>query len=111
MKNKKGAIAIFTLLAMMFFLIFIMVAYNNVSSKSKMQFSTDSILLKTYSSDIYADDYYNSIMDGDIKKSDNSTYLSKIKSTKESETIDSTTIESDVNKYICLHGKIYRITN
>lgn len=111
MRSKKGAMAIFTLLAMMFFLIFIMVAYNNVSSKSKTQAATDTVLLKTYNSSINSSSYYNSTMDGDIKKSDNNTYLSKLKSTKERETIESTTIENGVNKYIVLNGNVYRITN
>ena len=112
MKNKKGAIGFFALLAMMFFLIFIMVAYNNVSSKSKMQIATDDILLKKYTAIYDSDWYFNDIMNGDIKKSDNTTYLSKLKSTKERETIEGTTIDAgDSPKYIFLSGKIYKITN
>lgn len=51
MRNEKGAIAIFTLLAMMFFLVFIMVGYSNVALKTKTQVETTSVLVDEYKSD------------------------------------------------------------
>lgn len=35
MKNERGAISVFALLAMLFFLVFIMAAYNNVVAKTR----------------------------------------------------------------------------
>ena len=49
--NKKGAISIFALLSMMFFLIFIMAAYSNVMQKGKLQTETQSVLVDVYRQD------------------------------------------------------------
>jgi hypothetical protein len=48
MRNDRGAIALFALLAMMFFLIFIMVAYNNIAMKGKTQVETTTLLRSEY---------------------------------------------------------------
>lgn len=61
MNRKKGAISIFALLSMMFFLIFIMVAYNNVSQKGKTQVETEGILVNYYKSERTATEIVNSL--------------------------------------------------
>ena len=63
-KMNKGAISIFALLSMMFFLIFIMVAYNNVTQKGKNQVETQEILVRYYKSNRTAADIADA-MNGD----------------------------------------------
>ena len=68
MKSKKGAISIFALLSMMFFLIFIMVAYNNVAQKSKTQVETEEILVSYYKPTRSAQEIVNAINGGTTTK-------------------------------------------
>lgn len=51
MRDNKGAIAVFTLLAMLFFLIFAMVIYRNIAAKSRTQVETTEVLLDIYNAD------------------------------------------------------------
>ena len=48
MRNNKGAISLFALISMVFFLIFIVVAYNNVWQKGKNQVEVESVLSENY---------------------------------------------------------------
>ena len=68
MNRKKGAISIFALLSMMFFLIFIMVAYNNVSQKGKTQVETEEILVNYYKSQRTAEDTVKALNGGNMPK-------------------------------------------
>jgi hypothetical protein len=63
MRDDKGAIALFALLAMMFFLIFIMVAYNNVAIKGKTQIETTTLLRSEYDTGETASDIINRKLD------------------------------------------------
>ena len=68
MRNEKGAISIFVLIAMLFFLAFIMVSYNTVQEKGKTQQGTTQVLTDLYDTDedinaIYSRIYSNDIVD------------------------------------------------
>ena len=68
MKRKnRGAISIFALLSMMFFLVFIMVAYSNVVQKGKMQSETEAILIDYYKSFQTIDEAYTSIHKDEVR--------------------------------------------
>lgn len=103
MKNtNKGVISIFALLSMMFFLIFIMVAYNNVAQKGKTQIETEEILVEYYHSAQSADDIAVALDGGDIFESAKTELL---KETAEQNMVNDT----NKNKYVYSNGKIYRI--
>ena len=96
MRNNKGAIAIFTLLAMLFFLIFVMVGFNNISSKSKVQVETTGVLLDSYKSDSNSEAILDEIMAGNLSED-------VIK------TSDESSVSNNSGKYIAISGKIYKI--
>ena len=48
MRKENGAISIFVLISMLFFLAFIMVSYNNVQEKGKTQQETTGVLSDMY---------------------------------------------------------------
>lgn len=110
-KMNKGAISIFALLSMMFFLIFIMVAYNNVMQKAKTQVETEGILVDYYNSTQSAEEIINSKSGTDISIAD--TTENKQKKLKHSAQLNE--VESsdsgNVNKYIYSNGKVYKIVN
>lgn len=96
MKNERGAISVFALLAMLFFLVFIMAAYNNVSTKTQTQIETNKVLVKTYKPYTDAVSLYNQMMAGEINK----------------DVIKTEAQESVLDKkdyYIAIDGKIYNI--
>lgn len=104
MKSDKGAISVFALLAMMFFLIFIMVAYNNVAQKGKIQVETVGVLQDIYNKDSVA--VYKEIDAGELPTaSERRDILLK------SEDEYNSSIDTDLEgKYISLLGKIYKLT-
>ena len=106
MSKDKGAISIFALLAMMFFLIFIMVAYNNVMQKGKTQVETESILVDYYKSTQTATEIVSSMNGGDIKKTE-SDKNKKLKQTAQQNQATNGT----VNTYVYSNGKYYKIIN
>ena len=68
MKNNTGAISIFALIAMLFFLAFIMVSYNTVQEKGKTQQGTTGVLTEIYDQDkdinaVYSKMYSNTAVD------------------------------------------------
>lgn len=95
MKNEKGAISIFTTLACLFFLIFIMVAYRNVSAKARSQVETTEVLVDSYKSDTDSGDIYNTLVTDESVSG---------------KTVDeNSTINSGTSNYIAIDGKIYNI--
>ena len=96
MKDNKGAIAIYALLAMLFFLIFVMVAYNAISSKTKTQIETTGVLVDTYKSDSDSTAVYNQMLAGDAT-------IDNVRTADEESVLD------DSGKYIAIKGKIYNI--
>jgi uncharacterized protein (UPF0333 family) len=100
MKKNRGAISLFALLAMMFFLIFIMIAYNNVSSKGKTQVETTGVLIEAYNPSETANTVYNQL-DGGILDTNTTTG----KTTEEKDVINNTLA---TNEYVYVNGKIYK---
>ena len=96
MRDNKGAIAIFTLLAMLFFLIFVMMIYSNISSKAKMQVQTTEVLLDMYTSDTSSSAILEQMMAGD---------LIDVKTSDQEEVAES--VSSDDSLYLAIDGKIY----
>ena len=99
MNKRKGAISIFALLSMMFFLIFIMVAYSNVAQKGKTQVETEEILVKYYKSLRTATDVVNASNGGTISSD------KKAEAIKGKELQDKATSGS----YVLSNGKYYLI--
>ena len=102
MRKNKGAISIFALLSMMFFLIFIMVAYNNVAQKGKMQVETEEILVDYYKSPQNATEIVKGLDGGNVTVYTNTTLL------KEKEQQNKVTTDNNGN-FIYSNGKIYKI--
>ncbi len=102
MKKNKGAISIFALLSMMFFLIFVMVAYNNVSQKGRTQVETEGVLVDYYKSPVTASEINKAKFAGNVQSSDSSKYL---KETAEQGKVST----ENSGKYVCSNGKIYKI--
>lgn len=96
MRDNKGAIAIYTLLAMLFFLVFVMVAYNNISSKTQTQVETTGVLIESYREDTDSSAILNQMLSGNINSND-------VKTDDENSVLD------DNGKYIAIDGKIYNI--
>lgn len=96
MRDNKGAIAIFTLLAMLFFLIFVMVGFSNISSKSQTQVETTGVLLDSYRSSSESEAVLDQMMAGDLTD-DNI------------QTDDETSVSDESGSYIAIKGKIYNI--
>ena len=68
MRRENGAISMFALFAMLFFLAFIMVYYNAVQEKGKTQQETTGILSEVYDKNkdinaIYSTMYYTNSVD------------------------------------------------
>ena len=99
MKNKKGAISLFALVAMLFFLVFVTVAYNNVTAKSRTQVETTEVLVDVYKSDTNIDDIYNQLLDGNMTAAKVKTALQNQEFTK----------EANKGKYMSVDGKLYKI--
>lgn len=95
MRDEKGAIALFTLLAMLFFLVFIMIAYNNVSSKARTQIETTEVLADEYISDTSSSALYNKIVtDEKVSEEDLKTDDER---------------NASGSGYIAVNGKVYKI--
>jgi len=103
MKKNKGVISMFVLLAMMFFLIFITVAYNNVAQKGKTQVETEEILLEYYRSVQGADGFTNGIYEGLVNDSSKENLLRGLAQQQKISASGST------GSYIYSNGKIYII--
>ncbi len=99
MRSKKGAISLFSLVAMMFFLVFVMVAYNNIAEKGKNQVETTSVLVDYYKSDTTVDGIYNALVSNDTAKG-------KTKSALQTQEVNKT---GNTGKYMSINGKIYPI--
>ncbi|MBR2290379.1 MAG: hypothetical protein IJ867_07380 [Clostridia bacterium] len=107
MKNRnKGAISIFALLSMMFFLIFIMVAYNNVMQKGKTQVETEGVLVDYYKSSQTAAEMITAANGGDIQKSATNKDTKLRQTAQQNQATNGT-----VNTYVYSNGKYYKITN
>ena len=96
MKNDRGAISIFALFAMLFFLAFIMVSYNNVQEKGKTQQGTTGVLTEIYDQEqdinaVYSKMYSNTVVD-----------FNTIVKTEEQSNVVNTA------KYIAVDGVIYK---
>ena len=96
MRKEKGAISVFVLLAMLFFLAFIMVYYNTVQEKNKTQQGTTQILTELYDSNkdanaIYSMMYSNSTVD----------FNTIVKTDEQSNIVNSA-------NYIAVDGVIYK---
>ena len=98
MRNNKGAIAVYTLLAMLFFLIFVMMIYNNVSSKAKAQVQTTEVLQEIYVSDTDSSAIVSQMMTGELTDD-------AIK-TEDQENV-SDTVSNSTSLYMAIDGKIY----
>ena len=105
MKKNKGAISIFALLSMMFFLIFVMVAYNNVAQKGKMQVETEGVLFNYYKQTQTATESAAS-RTSTVKVADKAKYV-KSGAPQDFVTADN----AKNNKYVYSNGKIYKIAN
>ena len=101
MKKNKGVISMFVLLAMMFFLIFITVAYNNVAQKGKTQVETEEILLEYYRSVQGADGITAGLDAGSVNDTSKEELLRGSAQQQK--------VSTQTNKYIYSNGKIYRI--
>ena len=101
MNRKRGAISVFALLSMMFFLIFIMVAYNNVTQKAKTQVETEGLLVDYYKPTITADQFVESL-DGGVVSSSNQDQLLK-------KSAQGAVTTGNSGKYVYSNGKIYKI--
>ena len=100
--KNKGAISIFALLSMMFFLIFIMVAYNNVAQKGKTQVETQELLVDYYKSSQNATDVSKSKSGGSVTSTSKTTLL---KENAQQNIVTS----GNANKYVYSNGKVYKI--
>ena len=98
MRDNKGAIAIFTLLAMLFFLIFVMMIYSNISSKAKAQVETTEILVDAYNSDTSSSAILEQMTAGDVTEA-------KTKTADQESVVDS--VSNDEDLYLAIDGKIY----
>ena len=105
-KMNRGAISIFALLSMMFFLIFIMVAYNNVMQKAKVQVETEGVLIDYYKSSQDAGEIVTAENGGNVNNSNKGSVL---RESKQQEQV--TSANASANKYVFSNGKIYKITN
>lgn len=103
MKKNRGAISIFALLSMMFFLIFIIVAYNNVTQKGKNQVKTEELLVDYYSPAQSATEVISEKNGGEFKGASNPSVF------KEMGTV-SGNIKANENKYFYSNGKFYKNT-
>lgn len=61
-KNENGVISVFAMLAMLFFLLFILGSYLAVSRSNRTQKEANEEVLKLYSSEIIAQDVYDSMI-------------------------------------------------
>lgn len=61
-KNEKGVISVFAMLAMLFFLLFILGSYLAVSRSNRTQKEANEEVLKLYSSETNAQDVYDSMI-------------------------------------------------
>ncbi len=104
MRSNRGAIALFALLSMMFFLIFVMVAYNNVSQKSRTQVDTEGVLVNYYRSIQTAAERASSLT-STVKVSQKASTL------KSNKDVQDYVVTGNVNKFVYSHGKVYKITN
>lgn len=96
MKKENGAISIFVLIAMLFFLAFIMVSYNTVQEKGKTQQGTTQVLTDLYDADedinaVYSRIYSNTTVD-----------LNTVTKTREQNEVVNTA------NYIAVDGVIYK---
>ena len=96
MRDNKGAIAIFTLLAMLFFLIFVMMIYSNISSKAKTQIQTTEVLLDMYTSDTSSSAILEQMLAGE---------LTDVKTADQEEVAEE--VSNDSSLYLAIDGKIY----
>lgn len=101
MKKNNGAISIFALIAMMFFLIFVMAVYNNLSTKSQTQIETTGVLVDLYGSDENARTIYTQYLNGGSSENVKPQYF---KSSAEEDKMSELTDE----EYIFINGKIYK---
>lgn len=102
MKKNNGAISAYAVLSMMFFLVFIMIAYNNISQKAKMQVETEGVLVDYYKSNQNAIEIINSKKGGNVN---NETKETLLKQAEEQNCV----IEDNIGNYVYSNGKIYQI--
>lgn len=64
-KNQNGVISVFAMLAMLFFLLFILGAYMTVSRSNRTQKESNDEILKIYSTEVNAQDIYDEMISYD----------------------------------------------
>lgn len=62
LKNQKGVISVFAMLAMLFFLLFILGAYISVSRSNRTQKEANEEVLKLYSTEVNAQEVYDKLI-------------------------------------------------
>lgn len=108
-KKNKGAISIFALLSMMFFLIFIMVAYNNVMQKGKTQVETEGILVDYYKSTRTAAEITSAAEGNAISTDSDEDKKSNLKEKAERDAVNAENAAASPNKYVYSNGKVHKI--
>lgn len=101
MKKNNGAISIFALVSMLFFLIFIMVVYNNLSTKGQTQVETTGVLVDLYGSEETASSAFSSRINGGSTENASPLY---VKSSSEKSKMNTLV----TNESIYLNGKVYK---
>ena len=101
MKKNNGAISIFALVSMLFFLIFIMVVYNNLSTKGQTQVETTGVLVDLYGSEETASSAFSSRINGGSTENVSPLY---VKSSSEKSKMNTLV----TNESIYLNGKVYK---
>lgn len=96
MKSEKGAISVFVLFSMLFFLAFMMISFSMVQQKGKTQQGTTEVLQDVYKSDTDVNIIYSEIV------VENSTDLNTVVKTAEQ--------ENAINSasYMAVDGVIYK---
>lgn len=96
MRKDRGAISVFVLIAMLFFLAFIMVSYNTVQEKGKTQQETTQVLKGVYDTGEDINAVYSQKYSGAI------TDLNTVTKTDEQANVAATA------NYIAIDGVIYK---
>lgn len=96
MRKDNGAISVFVIIAMLFFLAFIMVSYSTVQKKAMTQQETTKVLKSVYDEDVDINAIYSQKYSGVV------TNLNSVVKTSEQSNVTSTA------NYIAVDGIIYK---
>ena len=97
LKKQDGVISVFAMLAMLFFLLFILGAYLTISRKNRTQKMANEELLNLYNTDVNAQDLYNDLV-AEVNE------VIPIYSFEHLEQVDK-------NSFYCINNKIYFFKN